>query len=227
MIEARHARWAGGIFQPYLRRLMRKSFHAVRLLGEPPAPPCEKPVLVIANHGTWWDGFLVFLLNEEVLRRKLYVMMLEEQLRRYPFFRRLGAFGISQGHPRSVRAALSYSAEILKDPSHCVCIFPQGSMHRVHERPLGFRRGLRTILALVGAEVSIVPVAIACEFLGDRKPEAFLLADRTCTVSGSTFQGMDWLESVQLSQMDRLDAMIAAGKPGRALARGLGSGKSK
>jgi hypothetical protein len=150
-------------------------------------------------------------------------MMLEEQLRRYRFFRRLGAFGIAQGHPRSVRAALSYSAEVLKDPSHCLCVFPQGSMRRAHDRPLGFKRGLQTILAMYGGEASVLPVAIACEFRDERRPEAYFLADRACLVSGTTFQGMEWLESVQKSQMDRLDAMIGAGHSGRVL---VGASKS-
>jgi 1-acyl-sn-glycerol-3-phosphate acyltransferase len=59
MIEARQSRWADAIFLPYVQQLMKRSFHAVRLLGEPPVPPREKPVLIVANHGTWWDGFFI------------------------------------------------------------------------------------------------------------------------------------------------------------------------
>ena len=227
MIEARHAPWADAIFRPYVRRLMMRSFHAVRLLGEPPVPPREKPVLIVANHVTWWDGFFIYVLNGHLLHRKLHVMMLEEQLRRYRFFRRLGAFGIAQGHPRSVRASLAYSAGILQNPSHCLCVFPQGSMHRAYDRPLGFKRGLETVLAMYGGEASILPVAIACEFLGDRKPEAFLLADRTYAVSGKDFQGREWLERLQESQMDRLDAMIGTGQSGRILVGGSESEDSR
>jgi hypothetical protein len=226
MIEARHDGWAERLFLPYLRRIMKNSFHAVRLLGEPPDPPRDKPVLIVANHGTWWDGFLLYILNEQVLHRGLFVMMREEQLHRYRFFRRLGAFGIAPGHPRSVRAALAYSANLLRDPSHCLCVFPQGSLHRVRERPLGFQRGLERVLAEYGGEVSILPVAIACEFQGERRPEALLLADRTCTVSGASFKGMNWLEGIQAEQMDRLDAMIADGQPGRMLAGKSAAGRS-
>jgi 1-acyl-sn-glycerol-3-phosphate acyltransferase len=196
---------------------MERSFRAVRLLGQPPDPAKDRPVVIVANHGTWWDGFFVYILNERVLHRRLYVMMLEEQLQRFGFFNRLGAFGISPGNPRSVRAALAYSAHVLRDPSHCLCMFPQGSLHRFHERPLGFQRGLHRILKDYGGEASILPVAITCEFRGERKPEALLLADREHIVSGAEFRGMEWLESIQASQMDRLDAMIGAGEPGRAL----------
>ena len=224
MTEARHAHWADAIFGPYLRGIVRRSFHAVRLLGEPADLSLDTPVIVVANHCTWWDGFFIYVLNKAVLHRRLHVMMLEEQLRKYRFFRRLGAFGISQGSPRGVRAALSYSAGVLKEASNCLCIFPQGTMRRLHDRPLGFMRGLEAILRMHGGEASVLPVAIACEFLGDRRPEAFFLADRSFRLSGTTFQGMGWLERVQASQMDRLDAMIAVGQKGHTLAGETGPG---
>ena len=226
MTEARHSRWADRIFRPYLHGIMARSFHAARLLGQPPDPPRDVPLIVVGNHGTWWDGFFVYVLNKEVLHRRLYVMMLEEQLRKYPFFRRIGAFGISQGKVGGVRAALSYSSDLLGDPSHCLCMFPQGTMHRLHDRPLGFRRGLATILALYGGEASLLPLAIACEFLGERRPEAFLLADRVFRLDGATFKGMEWLESEQAAQMDRLDEMIAAKERGRSLVGGKEPGST-
>jgi hypothetical protein len=40
-------------------------------------------------------------------------MMLEEQLRRFRFFRRVGAFGIRPGSLGAVSAAISYSATVL------------------------------------------------------------------------------------------------------------------
>jgi len=181
----------------------------------------------VANHGTWWDGFFIYLVNTHVLHRKLYIMMLEEQLRRYRFFRRLGAFGIEQGYPRSARASLSYSAELLKDASNCLCLFPQGAMHRFHDRPLGFQRGLANVLSMHGGAACILPVAIACEFLGERRPEAFFLADRHFRLDGATFPGIEWLEGVQEDQMDRLQSMIAGGDKGRILVGRSGSGDSR
>jgi 1-acyl-sn-glycerol-3-phosphate acyltransferase len=218
MTEARHAAWADVVFRPYLREITRRTFEAVRLLGEAPELPRDVPLIIVANHGTWWDGFFIYLLNTVVLHRRLYIMMLEEQLRRYRFFRRLGAFGIERGHPRSVRASLSYSAEVLMDASNCLCVFPQGSMRRLHDRPLGFKRGLESVLSMHGRAACILPVAIACEFLGERRPEAFFLADRHYRMDGAGFPGIEWLEGVQADQMGRLQSMISAGDKGRILA---------
>jgi 1-acyl-sn-glycerol-3-phosphate acyltransferase len=215
------------MFRPYLRRIMRRSFHAVRLLGEAPEPPRDLPLIVVANHGTWWDGLFIYTLNADVLHRKLHIMMLEEQLRRYWFFRHLGAFGIEQGQPRSVRASLSYSAEVLREPSCCLCVFPQGTMRRLHDRPLGFKRGLAAILSMYGGEACVLPVAMACEFLGERRPQVFFLADRHYRVSGAAFPGMEWLEKAQADQMDRLQLMIGAGEKGRILAGRLEAGSPR
>ena len=220
MTKASHATWAEWIFQPYIRRLMKRSFHAVRLVGEPPAVAPDKPLLVVANHGTWWDGFFISVLNKTLLRRKLHIMMLEAQLARYPFFRRLGAFGIEQGSPRGVISSLAYSAAVLKEPSSLLCIFPQGEMRHVHARPLGFRRGMERVLAMYGGELSVLPVALACEFTGEQRPEAYLLADRAHQVSATTFQGMEWLERIQEQQMDRLEQAVAAREQGRIILAG-------
>jgi 1-acyl-sn-glycerol-3-phosphate acyltransferase len=220
MTEAKHAGWAERIFRPYILRLMRKHFHAVHFIGELADTPRGKPLLVVANHGTWWDGFFIYLLNKQILHRKLYMMMLEEQLAKYPFFRRLGAFGVEQGRPRAIMSSLAYSAAVLKDPSNLLCIFPQGAMRHVHTRPLGFQRGLQRVLAMYGGVLSVLPVAMACEFMDNQRPEVFLLSDRVYEVNASTFPGVEWLERTQETQMDRLEQAIAVREQGRILLGG-------
>jgi hypothetical protein len=220
MTEARHSSWAEWIFLPYIRRLMKKSFHAVHLVGDPPDVAPDMPLLVVANHGTWWDGFFIYLLNKTVLQRTLNIMMLEGQLARYPFFRWLGAFGIEQGRPRGVISSLAYSAAVLEDPSSLLCIFPQGEMRHVHTRPLGFQRGVEKVLAMYGGSLCILTVAIACEFMDDQRPEVFFLADRAHEVNAATFPGVEWLERNQERQMDRLEQAIAAREQGRILLGG-------
>ena len=220
MTRARHSWWAELVFRPYLERLAKKHFHALKLIGDPPQIPSELPLLIIANHGTWWDGFFVYLLNLRVLHRTLYVMMLEEQLERYSFFSRVGAFGIRQGMPRSVIESLGYSAGVLHAPGTALCLFPQGEMRSPRVRPLGFQRGVEKILAMHGGDVCILPVAMRCEHLGNRRPEAFFLADRTWRGSRASFPGMPWLERMQESQMDRLEEAIEKREPGHVILGG-------
>ena len=75
MIKARHEAWAQVLFRHYVRRLLKKHFNNVHLIGEPPRLDDELPLIIVANHSTWWDGFFVHLINERFLHRELYLMM--------------------------------------------------------------------------------------------------------------------------------------------------------
>lgn len=220
MIEARHACWAERIFRGYITALTRRHFRAVHLLGELPELPADRPLLLTPNHSTWWDGFLVYLLNREVLHRRLYLMMLEEQLARYRFFSRVGAFGIRPGLPREAVAALAYSARVLASPAHALCIFPQGVLRPWAARPLNLQRGLERVLRFHGGPVALVPLSMRCELLADQRPEVFFLLDRCHAVNPESFSGMSWLEQEMEEQLGRLEEAIVHGDQGRVLIEG-------
>jgi 1-acyl-sn-glycerol-3-phosphate acyltransferase len=220
MTAARHQRWAEGLFFPYVRGLLRRSFHCLRLIGELPRLEPGLPLVIVPNHGTWWDGFFVYFLNRLLFRRRLHLMMLEEQLERYRFFRRVGAFGIQPGLPRSVRETLRYSAQVLQDPGNALCVFPQGELRYHALRPLAFRRGLERILELHGGTVQLLPLGIRCELLGDQRPEALFLADRCYPVQAASFAGIPWLEAEQAALLERLESAIRGRDVGRVLLRG-------
>jgi hypothetical protein len=147
-------------------------------------------------------------------------MMLEEQLSKYGFFSRIGAFGIEPGLARKSYEALWYSAEVLRDPANSLCIFPQGVLRYFGIRPLEFQRGVEHILKLHGGDVNLLPLGIHCEFLTDQRPEAFFMADRVYRVNHQTFQGVEWLEQQEEALLDKLGQAILAGDKGQAVVRG-------
>jgi 1-acyl-sn-glycerol-3-phosphate acyltransferase len=221
MIRARHDGWAEILFRLYIQRLTRRGFHALRLIGEPAHLPAGIPVLLTANHSTWWDGFFVCHLNWLFFRRRLYMMMLEEQLARYPFFSRVGAFGVRPGHPRSVAESLDYSASLLKDPGAMLCVFPQGELVPHGRRPVSYQRGLERILQRQGGPVTLLPLAMRCEQGGERLPDAFFLMGSPQPAGGKESPRADTMAREQEQLMQRLDAAIAAGDGGRVF---LGTG---
>jgi hypothetical protein len=214
LIPANHARWADILFSAYLRRLMQRSFHSLRLLGALPQLTVGLPVVLIPNHSTWWDGFFVYLLNKELLHRRLYLMMLAEQLSRFRFFRRVGAFGIIPGQRRSVVETLRYSSSLLQDPGNLLCMFPQGELRPYGVRPLGFEPGLKRILALSGARASLQMLAMRAEFRGDQLPEVYFLFDEPVEVRKAEIPSIEWIEGRETSLLDRLDGLIATGESG-------------
>lgn len=140
----------------------RSRVAGIHLTGIPEALQARsEPILVVANHVGWWDGFLV----REIHRRlrpegPFFTVMLEEQLRRYPFLRLLGGIGFVPGSTASLRGLLrTLEQEGRRSPAPLVLFFPQGRLWPSHRRPLGFKGGLRAIRRSLGGSW-VVPLAI-------------------------------------------------------------------
>ncbi|UCF96898.1 MAG: lysophospholipid acyltransferase family protein [Spirochaetaceae bacterium] len=220
MTRARHSPWADRVFLPYILRQFRKHFHGLYFMGPIPTIDPALPLLITPNHSTWWDGFFLYILNKRLLERKLHLMMLEEQLSKYRFFSRIGAFGIEPGLPRKSYDALKYSAQVLQDPANALCIFPQGVLRYSGKRPLEFQRGVGHVLKLQGGEVNLLPLAIRCDFLLDQRAEVFFMADRVFQTNHRRFRGVAWLEQEETALLERLNQKILAGESGQILVRG-------
>jgi len=206
MIPAKKSWWADLVFRPYVYGLMKRNFASINLLGKLPEIEPEYPLLLVPNHSTWWDGFFVYLLNNRVFHREPYLMMSEEQLRRYPFFARLGVYSVAQ---KNVISSLKYSVRILEsDQNIMLCIFPQGELTLWDARPLNYKRGVEWILSQYGERVNLLPLAIKTAFTDQKKPETFLLFDQNYVFDQVIFPGMDWLEGRETDLLEDLHERI-------------------
>ena len=217
MIRAQHRFWADFIFQPYLIRLFKRHFQKIQLLGTVPEVPAHLPLLLLPNHSTWWDGFFVYLLNKRIFRRTAYLMMLEAQLTKYKFFRKIGAYSIEPKHRRGIFESLAYTVELLNQSASLVSIFPQGELLPWHTRPLGYKRGVEWILREYGKPVAILPLAIRAEFRGEKRPEVFFLFGDVKVFDSDTFHGMDRLEETERALLDDLALRILRQEEGQNL----------
>lgn len=173
MITAKHSKIKSGIFNIYLNRLLKKRFASLHLFGDIPALNNEWPLILFANHNTWWDGFFLLILNQLFLHRKMYMMMLEKQLMVYSFFRGIGAFGIRKGNAGDIKKTLQYCADILKEQNTVLCIFPQGELQEWNRRPVIFERGLLYIIKSAPKPVYLLPLAMRPEFLEEERAQVF------------------------------------------------------
>ncbi len=217
MIRAQHRLWADIIFQPYLTGLFKRHFHEIQLLGTHPKIPDDLPVLLLPNHSTWWDGFFVYLLNKRTFRRTAYLMMLEKQLSKHKFFAKIGAYSIEPERRRSIIESLEYTVELLNQGTPLISVFPQGQLVPWHTRPLGYKRGVEWILQKYGNPLTVLPLAIRTEFLGEKRPSAFLLLGAVHSFEAGTFQGMDWLEQTETALLDELALRILHEEKGQNL----------
>ncbi len=224
MLQARHNRWADQIFKIYLGRLCRRHFRAITLTNEPPLLSKKHPLLLLPNHSTWWDGFVVYLLNRSFLRRPFYLMMLERELRKFPFFQRLGAYSIAPASPKKILTSLQYTLEIFSAaPSAMVCMFPQGELLPFARRPLAYRPGIEWLLQRCPPQLSVLPVGIRAEFLGDQRPEIFVRFGSPAPAQTMVESNLRQMEALHETLLDELQADILQGRKAIELLRGESS----
>ncbi|HET7813811.1 MAG TPA: lysophospholipid acyltransferase family protein [Candidatus Baltobacteraceae bacterium] len=156
-------------FERYLAWLLRRSFRGVWIARDAAFPPGG--FIAIANHSSWWDGFVPYALQRRVAPQTPFaLMMASSQLRRFPYFRLGGAFGVDPARKRAAFASVEHAAASARSGAG-VWIFPQGAIRPPYE-PLRFARGY--LHAARRADVPIVPVAIRLTMMEAQRPDAFV-----------------------------------------------------
>lgn len=174
MLKAKKNAWFETIFAVYNRNLIKRRFHSLQVSGLDflREKNAEIPLIVYANHSSWWDGLVAFEIFRQA-KLDAFCMMEEKQLKKLFLFQRLGAFSIVRENGREAIKSINYSAELLKKPKRTLLIFPQGEIVSNDARPIKVYNGLSRIIEKIG-EVYAVPMAMRYEFLGEFKPQIFV-----------------------------------------------------
>ncbi len=168
MIEANHRRFFVRFINIYTRVNLWLSFRRVIVEGDT-AVPDDKPLLLIGNHFSWWDGFIACYLNYSLWKRKFHVMMLEEQLKTRMFLNKAGAYSVRRGS-RSVIDSINYSSRLLKERSNMVVIYPQGEISSLYTFPVRFERGIERIIRGAGPGITVLFYVALVDWFSSKKP---------------------------------------------------------
>ena len=197
-------------FEMYLNPLLRRSFANVFGQGITPTP--SQPVIFIANHSSWWDGLLFFFFNRSVWRSDIHMMMDEKGLKRYGFFRYLGAFSINREKPKEILASLQYAEGLLLS-GKTVVLFPQGDEFHQEIRPLGYSAGIAYLMERC-PDVPVVPISFYYSFRHEQKPEVWVHQGKPFqygSIPGNTRKEKTaHIESASIAQLDRLKGFVVA-----------------
>ncbi len=172
MIKPDHKRWARSLFNPYIKRLLRKNFSHFYLVNEPVIED-GKGLMVTPNHFSWWDGFFIEFAIRQFTNRLLHIMMLEEQLNRFWFFRKLGAYSINLNNSKSIAESLRYTQEILKNHSNYVVYYPQGAIQPYDLKPVNIKPGLQKIFQDVDINANVIPAAFKIQYGEEPLPDIY------------------------------------------------------
>lgn len=171
MIRAEHRWWAPVLFDPYLRKIFRKDHSHFFISNDFPEIPGNAGLLITPNHISWWDGFYIYYCMKHFSRRKIYLMMLREQLAQFQFFRFMGAYSIDPGHRGEVQESLEYTRDTLLEKNSYTVVYPQGEIIPQDTAPLTFQRGILLVLRKLAVPVYIMPVIFLVKPFNERHPE--------------------------------------------------------
>ena len=170
MIKADHKTWAKFVFDIYLKGLLKKSFFDFRIINEQPEIDQSKSLILTPNHFSWWDGFFVYWLNNRTLNKKLFIMMLEDQLRRYWFFQKVGCYSIDLDDNRKMFASLKYTIDLLLNSNNIITIYSQGEIQAYDEKKIVLKDGIDFIAKKSTVDFQILPLAFRIHYSNEKLP---------------------------------------------------------
>lgn len=170
MIRAEHLKIARYIFDPYINRLIKKSFSNFYLVNSLPEINSDSSLIETPNHISWWDGFFIDFINRKKINRKMYLMMLESSLKKYWFFKKVGAYSIDPDNPRSIVETVKYTNEILNNTRNFVVTYPQGKIEPFEKRPVDLKEGLKLFIKDSTDKKLVLPVGFKIQFYNEKKP---------------------------------------------------------
>jgi 1-acyl-sn-glycerol-3-phosphate acyltransferase len=219
-VRARYSARAWSVFERVFRNRMSAQLDQLVFRGLPVVTNPAWPVLLISNHVSWWDGFLLRALHARIRpEAPLYTVMLESRLRQHPFFRLLGALPLQPGSPASLLRLLRTLHQVrAQAPDFVLSFFPQGRIYPSWKRPLGFQSGA-ALLSRVLAPVTILPVGLHIEPLARERPTAFITVGPPL-IAGADGESAADLEAAVTAQLDF--ALNWMAERGEDAARGFG-----
>jgi 1-acyl-sn-glycerol-3-phosphate acyltransferase len=206
----RRSPWLIRGFSRYVRRYLRRHFHAVRLArgGRPEAPP-EGPLVIVLNHPSWWDPLVGAVLAGLFPGREHYAPIEAAALARYRFFEWLGFFGVHPGTRQGAREFLRTGAAILARPDAALWVTAQGEFTDPRQRPVRLRPGVGHLLRRLHGGV-VLPLALEYPFWQERTPEALARFGAPIPVGRGRERSVEeWMHLIEAGLTAAQDALAA------------------
>ena len=154
-------------FSWYIAHLLKKDFSDYRFNKLEINP--DEAVLLLANHFSWWDGFLMFQLNRVLFKKQFHVLVTHQDYGRHWYLKYLGAFA-AENNKKDVIETLIYAGKLLDDPNNLVLIFPQGRSYTSHITGINFEKGIMQVINSSKKKFQIVFSVSLSDYYGRRKP---------------------------------------------------------
>lgn len=174
MIPTRRSRAFTRWFAGHADARLRRSFGRIHVRGVEDArrAGADAPLLLVANHTSWWDPLVALWLSVRHLGFDAYAMMDARNLRRLPFFGLVGGFGVDLDDPRDGARSVRHAASLLDRPGRAVWVYPEGR-ERSPFSPLELRAGAAHI-AKLSTRARVVGIGVRYVFAGAEAPDLWI-----------------------------------------------------
>jgi 1-acyl-sn-glycerol-3-phosphate acyltransferase len=198
--------WLFRKFCGYVRKMLRKHFHAVRLSrGSASIPNDGAPLLFVLNHPSWWDPLVCVALLDLIPNYTNFAAIDAVAVQKYRILTKLGYFPVDPHTLRGAAQFLRTCKVILNQPRRSVWVTAQGEFADVRTRPLNLKNGVGHLASKLGTGY-VIPVALEYAFWNERTPEALVRIGEAIPF-GSGSSGKDWTERIEANLTAALDAL--------------------
>ncbi len=194
------AAWFQGGFHLFLRSFLKRHFHAIAIdketrpdgrLDQHP----ELPLIVYANHPSWWDPLIAHYLNSVLFpNRQFYAPIDAQALEQYRVFGKLGFYGIQLDSNSGAACFLKQSLAILHHGGTAVWITPEGRFADVRDHSAPLMPGLAHLCTKL-KQGWVLPLALEYPFWEERLPECLVKTAEPINVAEhQDFKKPEWAE---------------------------------
>lgn len=167
MILPKHSTLHAKLLNLFLDFSFKNSFSKVEYINSQPLD-VSKSVLLVGNHATWWDGFITWQINRFYLKKKFHLLMLENQLQKFGFFKHLGCFSIQPGNKSAIQS-LQLCKNILRHSENLLVFYPQGRLYSLYSDEFFFQKGIEGVIKQ-NQNINIVFYASFFDYGSNAKP---------------------------------------------------------
>lgn len=166
------------------------------------------PVILAANHLSWWDGQIMLIVNRALgVDGRFFIVA--DRAQELSYLRHLGGITIDRVTVGGTIGGIEEAAAFLSGPGRLLWIFPQGRYRAPSLRPLGLERGVSLLHRMSGAVV--IPTGMLTGWRDLHVP-AWAIGFAAPVTGRDRF--MERLEAAIVSQLESLELWFDT--PGRA-----------
>ena len=188
MLKPRQNKLIYSFFAWYINKIIKSDFEQFKF--NKVEFDRDRSILLLSNHFSWWDGFLMFQLNRLYLSKKFHVMITEDNYQKVWFLKYLGSFSVRK-NSRSIIETLEYAGKLLDDPQNLVLIFPQGKLHSNHTDHIEFQKGLVNLINNSAKKFQYLFSVLFVDYFDQRRPTV------TCYLQEYDNAGLTGLQSIE------------------------------